>query len=424
MSDFRAIARGILQDNDRGGYTVPTAGLYPFQWNWDSAFVAMAFAEFDVPRGCLELERLIEGQWDDGMIPHIVFHQPSDSYFPGADVWRTSHRIPTSGITQPPVFGMAVKALHDSGAPAERIRPLFHAALRYHRWWYSARDPEGTGLVALLHPWESGSDNSPAWDVALARVPTTTTTPVKRKDTGHVDPAMRPRDQDYQRFIHLVDTYAACGWDAAEQWDAAPFKVACVQTTGILLAAGEGLQQLARALGEEAAAAELDAMNARSRAGLDQAWSDADSRFRSLDLVSGQRVAAPTQACFIPLLALDLPAARMAAAEQEMRRWCEGMLVSFPTTPRDYPGFEPRRYWRGSVWPIIDWLLVQGLLRNNATALAEDIRHSIVTALETAGFCEYFDPTTGEPCGGGHFSWTAAAYLHLSQLKITLSTAA
>lgn len=29
-------AKRILAANDRGGYTVPTDRLYPFQWNWDS----------------------------------------------------------------------------------------------------------------------------------------------------------------------------------------------------------------------------------------------------------------------------------------------------------------------------------------------------------------------------------------------------
>ena len=33
-------AQNILIKNDRGGFTVPTAGLYPYQWNWDSAFAA------------------------------------------------------------------------------------------------------------------------------------------------------------------------------------------------------------------------------------------------------------------------------------------------------------------------------------------------------------------------------------------------
>ncbi|MCT6839291.1 MAG: hypothetical protein M3036_16740, partial [Bifidobacteriales bacterium] len=144
--------------------------------------------------------------------------------------------------------------------------------MRWHRWWYEARDPESTGLVALLHPWESGSDNSPAWDIALARVPTTTKTEVIRKDTGHVDVAMRPHDEDYRRFIHLVDTYAACRWNPAEQWAAAPFKVAEIQTTAILLASGEALLELAREFGQEADAEELETVNARSRKALLAQW--------------------------------------------------------------------------------------------------------------------------------------------------------
>ena len=75
-------AKRILAANDRGGYTVPTDRLYPFQWNWDSAFVAMGFALYDTDRAYRELERLVEGQWADGMIPHIVFHAPSETYFP------------------------------------------------------------------------------------------------------------------------------------------------------------------------------------------------------------------------------------------------------------------------------------------------------------------------------------------------------
>ena len=28
-------AKAVMRKNDRGTYTVPTHGLYPFQWNWD-----------------------------------------------------------------------------------------------------------------------------------------------------------------------------------------------------------------------------------------------------------------------------------------------------------------------------------------------------------------------------------------------------
>ena len=43
-------AREILIRNDRGGYTVPNGRVYPFQWNWDSAFVSLGFAAMDLDR--------------------------------------------------------------------------------------------------------------------------------------------------------------------------------------------------------------------------------------------------------------------------------------------------------------------------------------------------------------------------------------
>src|SRR5271156_4588033 len=118
-----AAARAILRANDRGGYTVPTAGLYPYQWNWDAAFNALGWMSFDEPRAWREFDRLVEGQWEDGMVPHIVFHNFSGGYFPGPDVWRTRHDPPTSGITQPAVLATAVRRCWDRATD----RPLAEA---------------------------------------------------------------------------------------------------------------------------------------------------------------------------------------------------------------------------------------------------------------------------------------------------------
>ena len=32
------------------------------------------------------------------------------------------------------------------------------------------RDPEKSGLITILHPWESGLDDSPSWDEPLSRI--------------------------------------------------------------------------------------------------------------------------------------------------------------------------------------------------------------------------------------------------------------
>jgi hypothetical protein len=142
MNAYIEKAQGILRANDKGGYTVPTARLYPFQWNWDSAFVAMGWQTFDEAAAWREVESLLKGQWDDGMVPHIVFHAPSDHYFPGPDVWGTRHVPPTSGITQPPVLATAVARLLD------KARAEGHRGRRAERDARCGRDRQASGRCA------------------------------------------------------------------------------------------------------------------------------------------------------------------------------------------------------------------------------------------------------------------------------------
>ena len=54
----------------------------------------------------------------------------------------------------------------------DHLAALYPGMLAWHRWWIDARDPDGIGLVGMLHPWESGMDNSPCWDAPLASVTT------------------------------------------------------------------------------------------------------------------------------------------------------------------------------------------------------------------------------------------------------------
>ncbi|MEL6183656.1 MAG: hypothetical protein AAFU79_03460, partial [Myxococcota bacterium] len=169
-SSFDARAKAILQKNDRGGYTVPTEGMYPHQWNWDSALVALGFATFDRSRAVRELETLFEGQWSTGMVPHIIFRADDPRYYPGPSVWRAGSSPPSSGISQPPVAASVAWTLWQDAEERERRRleVLFPRVLAWHRWFRDARDPEGRGVVVTVHPWETGRDNSPEWDEAAA----------------------------------------------------------------------------------------------------------------------------------------------------------------------------------------------------------------------------------------------------------------
>ncbi len=414
-------ARDILRRNDRGGYTVPTDALYPFQWNWDSAFCAMGFATFDIDRALTELEFLYSGQWASGLVPHIIFHRDADTYFPGPQVWGTHQTPPTSGISQPPVTASALAYILDmaSTGPASldpesdvmrRARALYEKILAYHHWWARERDPDGTGIVAILHPWESGSDNSPVWDEALGQVPATQT-PFQRRDVTLVDSDMRPRQWEYDRYIYLVELYRALGWQGDRMWSETPFKVADVGLNAILMRDELDLIALADRFDDPANAQVLRARAARRRQGFDKLWSLERGLYLSRDLLRDRLVDVPSHASFLPLWAGTEPFDRAAALASELARWINLSRFGVPTIAPDTAEFDQRRYWRGPVWGIINWMISEGLRRHGFIKLADEIKGHTAALIQHSGFSEYFDPITGEGLGGGDFSWTAAVGL-------------
>ena len=136
-------AQEILRANDRGGYTVPNGRVYPFQWNWDSAFVALGFATFDQDRAWRELETLFEAQWPDGFVPHIVFWKDDAGYFPGPAVWGTGRSPLTSGITQPPVASSSVSSSRHARSWSNVAKPsATNAESQFH--WNGYTRPLGT----------------------------------------------------------------------------------------------------------------------------------------------------------------------------------------------------------------------------------------------------------------------------------------
>ena len=409
-------AAGILARNDRGDYTVPTHGLYPFQWNWDSCLVALGQRHVDERRAWREIETLLAHQWDDGMVPHIIFHEPDDGYFPGPDVWATGRAVPTSGITQPPVAGFAAWRLfeqaRDPALARERASALLASIDRWHDWFHRCRDPENTGLVALIHPWESGRDNSIDWDAAFERVPTDGVTPYERRDTRHADPAHRPTKAQYDRYIWLVEHFRALDWDNARLHDASPFRVVDPGFNAILIRSCADLAELADALGETAVADANRERAARGLAALESLWSEAHGQYLCFDRAAGSPVDSASIGGLLPALAA-IPAPRLAALVARLDALAERSDFLVPShDPRD-PRFDAKRYWRGPAWLVVNYLIADGLRAGGERAAAERVERSSLALIERGGFAEYYDPCTGEPCGGGSFTWTAAMVMEI-----------
>ena len=200
--DLVSQARTVLHLNDAGEFTKPSPRQYPHQWNWDAAFIALGLSHYDVPRAITEVHSLLRAQWRDGMVPHIIYHTGKSDYFPPPEFWQTENfayagTVASSALTQPPVLATMVWLIHERTPSIDFLREVFSQLVAWHRWLHTSRDVDGTGLTCLIHPWESGMDNSPLWADALDRITPTDLPPFKRRDTVHVAADERPLAPDY-----------------------------------------------------------------------------------------------------------------------------------------------------------------------------------------------------------------------------------
>ena len=120
----------VILKNDRGGFTIPTGRLYPYQWNWDSGFTALGISLFDKERAWKELNMLIDSQWEDGMIPHIIFHQNDPDYFPGPKEWTIDGLSKTSCHSQPPVLASVIWTMVQRGTEFDKKEALKESILK------------------------------------------------------------------------------------------------------------------------------------------------------------------------------------------------------------------------------------------------------------------------------------------------------
>ena len=121
-------AMDVLEKNWTGSFTRPGALLYHHQWSWDAAFIAIGYAHYNQTRAEQELRSLFEGQWTNGLVPHIVFSPEPTDYFPSFPFWEIEHnplaptQRQTSGIVQPPVHATAALHIYRHAQNSEQAR--------------------------------------------------------------------------------------------------------------------------------------------------------------------------------------------------------------------------------------------------------------------------------------------------------------
>jgi glycogen debranching enzyme len=411
-------AQAVLRGNDMGVFTKPGPEQYPHQWNWDSALIALGLSYFDLPRALDEIRSLLSGQWRDGMLPHVVYHQVPSDYFPDAGFWQIESSpyapaVRTTGITQPPLLTTIVRRIHEKTPIDAFIHEVFPSMLNWHRWLHTSRDVDGSGLACIVHPWESGTDDSPRWLEIMADIQPTGMMAFTRGDTRYVPARERPYPQDYERFIYLIDVLRKHAYDPQAIQENSPFLVQDVLFNAILFKADVDLKFLGGVIGDDTG--EIEGWIASMAKVYNQRfWHDVDGLYYDYDLRRQQAIQVSTGITFMPLfagLASQGQAERLLQAHyHHLDHYAIDDQVHYRLTSasKSLPAWDPRRYWRGPVWIILNWLVYHGLLNYGYEAEAVQLREDALSLMEKSGFREYYDPRDGTGCGSTSFSWSAA----------------
>ena len=423
LNELDEQARLILKKNDRGGFTIPTARLYPFQWNWDSAFIALGIATMDDDRAWRELEMLVEGQAKDGMIPSIIFRNDDADYFPGPKIWQTQNgAIDGTGISQPPVLASVVAQLAKMHGQAgyARAKALFPKIMKWHQWWHDYRTPEGLDVVCTVHPWETGRDNCPDWKIGLRNMETDPDLePYQRKDILHANPDERPSHDEYDKYISIVKFGRDHNWDQHVLTNQGPFLMADPGIFFILLRADRDLLSLAETFGFDEEAQILKGWIATAEAASDVFWNDAYGAFCAFDVRSGEFSHGFSNASALCFYADVGTTEQRAKTISHIRRIAAQTKYGQSSWDPDAPLFESQRYWCGPLWCQMNYMIAKGLAEQGEGDLAEKMRFDLKRVIELSGFYECFDPLSGAGCIGRDFSWTAALWLAWASPSLT-----
>lgn len=433
MNTLAVTCEDVLKTNDRGTHTVPSPGLYPHQWLWDSCFSAIGWAHIDPERAKQELLSLVHGQWHNGMIPHMVFSMDR-KYARDRNMWRSwvssqsPNDVATSGITQPPLLAEATWRVGEALPKRQRdtfYRKMLPVLIKYHTWLYDERDPHGEGLVLLIHPYETGLDNTPpwvaqlrehnrpAWIALVENLRLDKLINVARRDTRSLPPEQRMHNIEALMVWDAILRLRRKHYDINKILHRSLFAINDVSFNSILVRNNQIILDIAKVLYRKVPK-DLNQHMDTSKDALEQLWDNQFSMYFSRDFATNKLMTEPTIASLLPLYAGTINKERADKLVEVLMStksfWANHPV---PSVPLNNKNFDNKRYWQGPTWVNTNWLIIDGLKRMGYEKEALSLTSHTLETVRDGGIWEYYNPKTGEGLGSSDFSWTAALTLDL-----------
>jgi putative isomerase len=136
----------------------------------------------------------------------------------------------------------------------------------------------------------------------------------------------------------------------------------------------EMLARMAAELGNDEATARYGAIAETLRKKIGTHFWDESRKIFASRLWSGKFVEALAPTSFYPLLAGSASKTQAAALLKHLDDpESFGGAFGLPSVARSHPGYRDNVYWRGRIWPILNWLVWQGLRRAGEEAKALEL---------------------------------------------------
>ncbi len=381
-TEINAAARQVLESAWRAdrGYCVPNPDVYPHLWLWDSCFHSIAWASLDDARAVLELDHVLDKQFSNGFLPHMVYGPRIPGRPASYEVFR-GPRKDVSCFTQPPVYALAMTwAAKRNMLRSDALR---HKVLRGLSYFTRRRFRDG--LAFVVHPWETGCDDSPRWD------------------SWHGEGEAWDQQRWTKRDTELVASTEFHPDEGDAIWNTefvcSPSLFNAILSHAYFLASElTGDRELRRASFDLGAAMD------------DLLWDDSQAMYVDRPLVGGG------DSCAVPVL--DGVLSALGSVRPERARACLEQLRDpsrfaapwgLRYLPPDHPRYQPDSYWRGPAWPQLTFLAVQASRRWRLDDLAAELSEQGKRGIVHAGWSEYWNPETGHGRGARPQTWAALA---------------
>jgi putative isomerase len=284
--------------------------------------------------------------------------------------------------TQIPVGAFVVRLLYERLRDRSLVTEAFEALLRNHEWWWSTRDPLRRGLVAY--------GSSAIGDALYVG------TPFGARNESSMDNSPIHDEAAFDAVTRTLTSYD-------------------VGLNSLLALDAQSLGFLARAIGRIEKAEALEARGEALRLRIQTDLWDPERAIFANRLRDGRFVRSVGPTSFYPLVCGAASEAQLAHLVRHLDDPARfGGRYPLPSVSRDDPAFGDNSYWRGRIWPPLNFLVWQGLRRNGlyhrASRLARESFALFLESWSEKRLCpENFNADTGlaldQPDTDGFYGW-------------------